>query len=91
MKGGVYLAATTPIDATNGAVSTANLTLIPGDTNGDNVIDSSDFGNLIGAYGSALNVTGSGYDPAIDLNGDGFIDSSDFGILIGNFNLQGAN
>ena len=90
-KGGVYLGATTAVDATNGAVSNASLALIPGDTNGDNSIDSTDFGNLIGAYGSALNVSGSGYDPAIDLDGDGSIDSADFGILIGNFNTQGAN
>ena len=90
VKGGVYLAATTPVDVTNGAVSNANLTLLPGDSNGDNSIDSTDFGVLIGAFNSSASIMGSGYDPTADYNGDGSVDSTDFGILIGNFNTQGA-
>ena len=65
-------------------------TLSGGDANGDNSVDSSDFGILIGAYGSDASIPGSGYDPTADFNCDGMVDSTDFGILIGNFNETGS-
>ena len=67
-----------------------NVTLPGGDANGDNSVDSSDFGILIGAYGSDASIPGSGYDPTADFNCDGMVDSTDFGILIGSFNETGA-
>lgn len=91
VKGNTYLAATTPLDVTNGAVSNVAVTLLPGDANNDNSVDSTDFGLLIGAYNTMASVPNSGYDPTVDFNGDGSVDSTDFGILIGNYNMQGAN
>ena len=91
VKGGFYLAATTPVNATNGAVSGLGLTLVPGDSNGDNSVDASDFGVLVGSYGGSLSVPGSGYDATADFNYDGSVDSTDFGILVGSYGQQGAN
>ena len=65
------------------------VTLLPGDANGDNSCDSSDFGLLIGAFNTDNSTPGSGYDPACDFNSDGSIDSSDFGLFIGNFGQAG--
>ena len=56
-----------------------------GDANGDNAVDTSDFGLLVGAYGSSIKVPGSGYDPAEDFNCDGSVDTTDFGLLVGNY------
>ena len=67
------------------------MTLPAGDSNNDNSVDSTDFGTLIGAFGGAGSVTGSGYDATVDFNFDGSVDSTDFGILIGEFNSMGAN
>ncbi len=91
VKGGLYLAAATALDATNGAVSGVSLSLLTGDSNGDNSVDSSDFTALIGSYNSSAAVPGSGYDATADFNYDGSVDSSDFTLLIGNFNRTGAN
>ena len=77
------------IAGTTGTVS--DVRLAAGDINGDNSVDSTDFGLLIGAYGAEGSIPGSGYLPAADLNFDGFIDSTDFGLLIGEFNSSGAN
>ena len=74
---------------TGSAGTISAVLLLGGDANGDNSVDSSDFGILIGAFNSDSSVIGSGYDPAADFNYDGFVDSSDFGILIGNYNLTG--
>ena len=75
----------------NATGDTIPLVILPaGDTNNDDSVDSSDFGNLIGVFGADSNITGSGYVAAFDLNYDGIIDSSDFGLLIGEFNNVGA-
>ena len=84
-----FLAVNVSVDLSGGNVSGANVTVEPGDANNDNSVDSTDFGILIGAYGSSASAPGSGYDPAADFNGDGFVDSADFGLLIGNYNAQG--
>ncbi len=68
-----------------------NATLLAGDGNNDNSVDSSDFTLLIGAFNSDVTIPGSGYDPQADFNGDGSVDSSDFTLLIGNFNAVGDN
>ena len=89
IKGDKYLA----INVTaNAAANVTGLTAYQaaGDGNNDNSVDSSDFGILIGAFNSAANLPGSGYDPTADLDSDGFVDSNDFGLLIGEFNNIGA-
>ena len=67
-----------------------NVILPAGDSNGDNSVDSSDFGVLIGAFNTDGSIAGSGYDPTADFNYDGSVDSSDFALLIGQFNNAGA-
>ena len=77
--------------AANGTTTLADVSVLGGDAIDDNVIDSSDFGLLIGVYGTEITISGSGYDPLGDFNCDGSIDSSDFGILISNFGKVGAS
>ncbi|MCB9837954.1 MAG: VCBS repeat-containing protein [Phycisphaeraceae bacterium] len=50
---------------------------LPGDLNGDCVVDTADLGILLGSFGSA--------GPVGDLNGDGVVDTADLGILLGAF------
>ena len=52
---------------------------VPGDTNGDYIVDNADYDNLIAQFGSS-----PGGESA-DFNGDGFVDLEDFSILRGNF------
>ena len=91
IKGHKYLAANIAYDVRQRPLSNAQITLQTGDSNNDNSVDSTDFGNLIGAFGSSADIPDSGYEWTIDFNGDGSIDSTDFGLLIGNFNAVGAN
>ena len=74
-----------------GAATVPDATLPAGDANGDNICDTSDFGLLVGAYGSSAAVSGSGYDPTCDFNDDGFVDTSDFGLLVGEYGVSGDN
>lgn len=64
--------------------------LLAGDANNDNSVDSTDFGILIGAFNTSINLPGNGYDPTTDFNDDGAVDSSDFGLLIGEYGNVGA-
>jgi len=52
-------------------------TPIPGDLNGDGVVDGADLGILLNAWGTN--------DPVADLNGDGVVDGADLGILLNNW------
>lgn len=52
---------------------------LPGDLNGDGVVDSTDLGVLGVAWASVIGE--SNYIPEADLNGDGTIDSSDLGLF----------
>jgi hypothetical protein len=55
-----------------------SLTLgIPGDVNGDCIVDTADLGSVIAAFG--------GSSPTEDLNGDGVVDTADLGALLGAF------
>ncbi len=90
VSGAKWLAANVPVNLTGGNVSGVNVTLLAGDANGDNSVDSSDFTALIGSFNSSISVAGSGYDATADFNCDGSVDSSDFTLLIGNFNAVGA-
>ena len=89
VKGYKWLRNTVPLTVGQTPVSDVQIALLTGDANGDNSVDSSDFGLLIGAYGSDASISGSGYDIRADFNDDGFVDSTDFGLLIGDFNTQG--
>ena len=72
------------------AFALPDLLLPAGDANNDNSVDTSDFGVLVGAYGSDSSVPGSGYDPAADFNYDGVVDTTDFGLLVGEYGGAGA-
>jgi len=56
---------------------TAAPATIPGDLNGDGVVDGADLGALLTLWGTA--------DPSADLNGDGIVDGADLGILLSNW------
>jgi len=56
---------------------------IPGDVNGDTVVDSTDLGIIGGAWGSFLG--DSNYNPNADIDGSEVIDSTDLGIMGGHW------
>ncbi|GIV06989.1 MAG: hypothetical protein KatS3mg017_0191 [Fimbriimonadales bacterium] len=62
-------------------VSNLNLTLIPGDVNGDNVIDDADLLQILFNFGAN--------SPANDLNGDGVVDDADLLLVLFNFGTVG--
>jgi len=62
-------------------VSGLNLTLTPGDVNGDNVIDDADLLQVLFAFGAN--------NPSVDLNGDGVVDDADLLLVLFNFGLRG--
>ncbi len=67
-------ATSTATSATAGAYVPSS-PAVPGDLDGDGVVNSSDLGVLLSAWGSA----------AGDLNGDGMTDSADLGVLLANW------
>ena len=89
IKSAKHLAKNVPVDLTGGGASGLTALLPAGDANNDNSVDATDFGLLVGAYNSDVNVPGSGYDPIADFNGDGAVDATDFGLLVGNYNQMG--
>ena len=91
VRGPVFLQKVVSVDTTAGDVSGLSVPLIPGDSNGDNSVDSTDFGLLIGAYGSEQAIPNSGYDPQADFNCDGKVDASDFALLISAYGMTGDN
>jgi len=62
---------------------TFNSTMVNGDINNDNRIDSDDFDILVAQFGSA--------GPEADVDGSGTADSDDFDILVKNFGDTGDN
>ena len=80
------------MDTTGGNVSIGPpIFLRGGDANDDNFSDTTDFGLLVGCYGTSASVPGSGYDSNCDFNCDGFVDTTDFGILVGNYAAEGSD
>ena len=81
------------VDTTKQGLGSLNLTLPAGDANGDNVVDTSDFNILAGAFGATFDPNQpnsvTGYDPTADFNYDGTIDTSDFNLLVGEFGNSG--
>ncbi|MCE9558424.1 MAG: Ig-like domain repeat protein, partial [Armatimonadetes bacterium] len=66
---------------TTTGTSTIITSLINGDGVSDNVIDLSDYTQVVVAFNSA--------GPSGDLNGDGIVDLSDYTVVVTNFNLVG--
>ena len=91
VKGAQWLAASQTVDVTARDAHDLTFLLLAGDANNDNMVDATDFGILVGAYGGDTTIDGSGYDPQADFNNDGSIDTTDFGLLVGNYNSIGAN
>lgn len=54
-----------------------------GDVNGDNIVDDSDLGAVLEAFGTD--------NAAADLNGDGIVDDTDLSIVLEAFGLQGED
>jgi subtilase family serine protease len=70
-----------------GTTSGVSATLLPGDDNGDNVVDLNDFSILAAAFGTAEGQ--AGYNVNADFNCDGVIDLNDFSLLAADFGLAG--
>ena len=87
IKGAKWLATNAVVNTTAGDVSGAFTFLRTGDANNDNSADSTDFGILIGAFGSSFG--DPGYDDGADFTCDLTVDSTDFGLLIGEFGSMG--
>lgn len=62
-------------------VSNLNLTLIPGDINGDNRIEDADLLQVLFNFGAN--------NPSVDLTGDGRVDDADLLIVLFNFGMVG--
>ena len=93
IKGDHYLAANVSVDATGGSVSGVAARLLAGDINGDNSVNTTDFGLLVGTYGDSYDPNSPSApagDMAADLNGDGSVDTTDFGLLVGTYGRDGA-
>lgn len=75
------------VDIGVGGASGLNFSLINGDVDDSNMVDSDDFDRLVAGFGYTLG--DGGYDPATDLNGTDNTDSDDFDILVANFGLGG--
>lgn len=72
------------ITVTTGAGgATANISLINGDLDQNNFIDSDDFDILVGAFGNP--------GPIGDIDESGTVDSDDFDVLVQNFGTNGDN
>jgi hypothetical protein len=88
IKGAKWLAKNvTGVVVKNGAVSGVNATLLPGDANGDNVVNLADFDILAAAYGTSTGE--SAFNTDADFNCDGVIDLTDFDLLAADYGLSG--
>ena len=91
-KGIKYLRSVVPnVDISSASATNISVSLTPGDSDDNNVVDIGDFGILVNAYGSDMNIAGSNYDQTADFNDDGVVDIADFGILVNNYGTAGAN
>ena len=72
------------------ASATVNVTLLGGDANNDNRVESQDFGIWASSVGGDAAIPGSGYDPQADFNCDGLVDMLDFDYLNSNNHTNGV-
>lgn len=61
---------------------------LPGDTNGDGVVDRTDMGRVRASYGS--NAGNRRYDPGADINGDGSVGHYDYGLTRRNMGARAS-
>ena len=75
----------------NPAIQT--ITLLCGDVNGDNIIDSTDLNLVWNAANYGKSATAGGVNPLCDINGDGIIDSTDLNLVWNavNYGRSGIN
>jgi hypothetical protein len=64
-------------------LTNVNVTLVPGDINGDNIIDDADLLQVLFAFGQ------SGSNRPEDLNGDSTVDDADLLLVLFNFGRTG--
>ena len=91
VNGAKWLRSVVPVNIFNGSVTNVSVALGGGDANGDNSVDATDFGLLVGAYNSDASIPGSGYDPIADFTCDGSVDATDFSILVGEYGNIGQD
>ena len=89
IEGDKWLRAKTNVNASAGDVTNVAVTLLAGDSNGDNSIDPTDFSVFVSAYNSDISIIGSSYDPLADFNNDGLVDANDFSLFVSNYNKVG--
>ncbi|MCE9558494.1 MAG: hypothetical protein K8R88_06045 [Armatimonadetes bacterium] len=90
VKGEHWLAKrVTGVSMTNTGASGVDATLINGDVNGDNVIDLTDYTEIVTDFNALIG--DPNYHTWVDLNGDGAIDLTDYTVLVTNFNALGDN
>ena len=89
VKGRLWLQKVVPLDAPDNGTPTVAVTLLTGDSNNDNSVDTTDFGIFVSAYNTDRSIPGSGYDTRADFNCDGFVDPTDFGLFVDNYNTAG--
>lgn len=87
IKGSTWLAKVLPIVVTNGGATLASTTLINGDVNGNNLINTDDYLDLSGAFDTT--VGDAGYIEGADLDCNGIINTDDYLILSANFDQVG--
>jgi hypothetical protein len=87
VNGSKWLRKTATNVTVSGILSGLNATLLPGDLNGDNVIDIDDFSLFAQAYGSVP--SSPNWNPSADLNCDGVVDLNDFSLFAQDYGLAG--
>lgn len=89
VKAGSYLAQSAEVTSTLDGAAGLALTLVGGDIDDNNFVDSDDFDVLVVTFGSTS--SSPGWNPNADINGDEEVDSDDFDILVTNFGATGDN
>jgi hypothetical protein len=88
VKGANLLAVTQNVTVAAGANSFTTGLLPAGDTDGNNVVNLTDFSILATTFGKQSGSTG--YDGRADFNGDSVVNLTDFSLLASNFGKSGA-
>jgi alpha-tubulin suppressor-like RCC1 family protein len=87
INGSKWLRTTLTGVTVNGILSSIDATILPGDLNGDNVVNLTDFDMFATSYGSGP--TTANWNPNADLNCDGVVDINDFALLAQDYGLTG--
>ncbi len=89
VKGAKWLANSGSVALTGAPNTNAEMGLMrTGDTNNDNIVNTSDFSILKITFGKTIG--DPGYDARADFNGDNAVNTTDFNLLKNNFGLEGA-